>query len=81
MINWLRTAKIIIRKKSSKKKYLTENANNKSEGTVLDNTADDKLPIISKAWVSHHSPYSKKEELDKLTNPLISTYFPTKGKQ
>ena len=36
---------------SSKKQYLAENPNKKSEYTVLDNTADEKLPIISKARV------------------------------
>ena len=41
--------------KSSKKKYLAENPNKKSEYTVLDNTVDntvdEKFPIISKARV------------------------------
>ena len=80
MRNWLRTAKRIIRKKSSKKKDLTENPNNKSEYTALDNTADEKLPIISKPLVHTIQRISQKKELDKLINPLISTYFLTKGK-
>ena len=73
LINWFRTAKRIIRKKSSKKKDLTENPNNKSEYTALDNTADEKLPIISKPLVHTIQRISQKKELDKLINPLIST--------
>ena len=51
MIHWLRAAKIIIRTKSSKKKDLAENPSKKREYTVVDNAADEKLPIISKARV------------------------------
>ena len=77
MINWLRTTKLILRKKSNKKKHLTVNPNNKSEYTIL----DEELPIISKARVRtmHHIP--KKEKRGTMINPLISTYFTIRRKQ
>ena len=61
LIDLLRTIKRIIHKKSSKKKDLTENPNNKSKYTVLYNTVAEKLPIISKARIHTIHHISKKK--------------------
>ena len=81
LINWFRTAKRIICKKSSKKKDLTANSQKKSVYTVLNNTTEANSPMPAKNRIHTIHSISTKEELEKLSNPLISTYFPTRDNQ
>ena len=79
LINWIRTAKIIIRTNRIKKKDLKANSKKIEVYTVLDDTTEANLPMYSKNRIHKIHRISKKEELDRLSNPLISAYFPTRG--
>ena len=81
LVNWIRTAKIIIRTNRIKKKDLTANSTKNEVYTVLDNTTEKKLPMYSKNRIHIIHRISKKEESEKLSNPLISDYFPTRSNQ
>ena len=65
----------------SKKKDLTAKSTKKAVHTVLDNTieADSPMPAQKRIHTIHY--ILTKEELKKLGNPLISTYFTTRENQ
>ena len=60
LLNWLRTAKRILRKKSSKKKDLTANSKKKAVYTVLDNTTEANSPMPAKSESIPYIPYEQK---------------------
>ena len=76
LINWLRTAKRIIRTKSNTKKDLPANSKKKAVYTVLNNTMEENAPMTAKNRIHTIHTISTKEELTKMRNSLISTYFP-----
>ena len=63
------------------KKDLKANSKKNDVYTVLDNTTEANLPMYSKNRIHTIHRISKKEELEKLSNPLISDYFPTRSNQ
>ena len=80
LINRIRTAKRIIRTNRTKQKNLKENLKKNEEYTVLDDTTAPKAKTKSKSRIHLIHRILDKEELDKMSNSLISTYFPIRDK-
>ena len=78
LINWLRTAKRILRTKSNIKKDLPANFKKKAVYTVLNNTMEENSTMTAKNRIHTIHTISTKEELSKMRNSFISTYFPTR---
>ena len=78
LINWIRTAKRIIRTNRTKQKNLKENSKKTKDYTVLDDTTELKSKTKSKSRIHSIHRIPAKAELDKMSNSLISTYFPTR---
>ena len=78
LINWLRTAKRIIRTNRTKQKNLKAIPKKNEVYTVLDDTTAPKPTMASKNRIHKIHRIPTKEELDKMRNPLISTFFPTR---
>ena len=78
LINWIRTAKRIIRKNRTKQKNLKENLKKNEDYTVLDDTTALKTKTRSKSRIHSIHRIPDKAELDKMSNSLISNYFPTR---
>ena len=81
LLNWLRTAKRILRTKSNNKKDLSANFKKKAVYTILNNTKEEKSSMTPKNRIHTIHTISTKEELSKMRNSFISTYFTTRDKQ
>ena len=81
LLNWLRTAKRILRTKGNNKKDLSANSKKKAVYTILNNTKEEKSPMTPKNRIHTIHTISTKEELSKMRTSFISTYFTTRDKQ